>query len=377
MFATRINRLTSSLVRDILAAASLPGIISFAGGLPASEALFKADQNVLSQLPDDIWQYGQTEGEPALRQQVALRAKAMGIDCTAAQVLIVNGSQQGIDLVSKLMVSEGTRILTESPTYLAALQVFRLFGGEFVGTQQDEQGILPEALAGCDARLAYLVPTFQNPTGRCYSKERRQALAEAFDRHSMLVFEDDPYRDLAFDSPAPEPIVSQLNKALWVYQGSFSKTLAPGLRLGYLIMHPELMLPLTRLKQAADLHSNRLSQAIVAQVLADGSLDRHVSRILPLYRQKRDFMHTCLQRHLADKAHWEKPVGGLFFWLTLHAQQDTMLLMRTALAAGLAIMPGAAFDPVPQPSATLRLNFSHASMAQIEQGVCLLAKLLD
>ena len=204
MFATRINRLTSSLVRDILAAASLPGIISFAGGLPASEALFKADQNVLSQLPDDIWQYGQTEGEPALRQQVALRAKAMGIDCTAAQVLIVNGSQQGIDLVSKLMVSEGTRILTESPTYLAALQVFRLFGGEFVGTQQDEQGILPEALAGCDARLAYLVPTFQNPTGRCYSKERRQALAEAFDRHSMLVFEDDPYRDLAFDSPAPE-----------------------------------------------------------------------------------------------------------------------------------------------------------------------------
>ncbi|MCX7207484.1 MAG: PLP-dependent aminotransferase family protein, partial [Proteobacteria bacterium] len=172
------------------------------------------------------------------------------------------------------------------------------------------------------------------------------------------------------------PIVSHLEKALWVYQGSFSKTLAPGLRLGYLIVHPELVQPLTRLKQAADLHSNRLSQAIVAQVLIDGSLDEHVASVLPLYRQKRDAMHASLQRHVGDKARWDVPVGGLFFWLELTEAQDTMLLMEKALAAGLAIMPGAAFDPEPKTAATLRLNFSHSSLAQIEQGVRLLAGLL-
>ena len=376
MFAARINRLTSSLVRDILAAASQPGIVSFAGGLPATEALFRPGPQVLEQLPDDIWQYGQTEGEPALRQQVAERACQSGIACTAAQVLIVNGSQQGIDLVGKLMVEEGTPVLTESPTYLAALQVFRLFGGEFVSAEQDEEGILPQAIAAVKARLVYLVPTFQNPTGRCYSTERRKALAAAFDQQSMVVFEDDPYRDLSFDGPPPAPITAHLKKARWIYQGSFSKTLAPGLRLGYLIVHPDLVQAMTRLKQASDLHSNRLSQAIVAQVLKDGTLDRHIESILPLYRQKRDVMQASLEQHLAGKATWLLPPGGLFFWLTLNTPQDTMLLMQKALAAGLAIMPGAAFDPVPQTSSSLRLNFSHAAPDQIEQGIRILAGLL-
>ncbi|MEJ2791929.1 PLP-dependent aminotransferase family protein [Iodobacter sp. LRB] len=376
MFAARIDRLTSSLVRDILAAASRPGVISFAGGLPASEVLFRASPQVLGQLPDDIWQYGQTEGEPALREQVAIRARALGIACKAEQVLIVNGSQQGIDLVSKLMVEEDTRVLTESPTYLAALQVFRLMGAHFVTAAQDEEGLLPQAVAEADARLAYLVPTFQNPTGLCYSQARRKALAGAFDAQSMVVFEDDPYRDLSFDGPAPSPIISHLKQARWIYQGSFSKTLAPGLRLGYLIVHPDLIQAMTRLKQAADLHSNRLSQAIVTQLLQDGSLDQHVANILPLYREKRDVMQAALLQHLGDKASWALPSGGLFFWLTLNNEQDVMQLMQEALTAGLAIMPGSAFDPVPHPSSTIRLNFSHSSFEQIQQGIALLGSLI-
>ncbi|AZN36339.1 aminotransferase-like domain-containing protein [Iodobacter ciconiae] len=376
MFAARIDRLTSSLVRDILAAASRPGVISFAGGLPASEVLFRASPQVLGQLPDDIWQYGQTEGEPMLRELVAIRAKALGIACSAGQVLIVNGSQQGIDLVSKLMIEEGTRVLTESPTYLAALQVFRLMGGCFVTAGQDEEGLLPESVAQADARLAYLVPTFQNLTGLCYSLDRRKALAQAFDGQSMVVFEDDPYRDLSFDGPAPVPVVSHLKQARWVYQGSFSKTLAPGLRLGYLIVHPDLIQAMTRLKQAADLHSNRLSQAIVAQVLMDGSLDQHMANILPLYREKRDVMQACLVQYLGKKASWALPAGGLFFWLTLKREQDVMQLMQEALAAGLAIMPGFAFDPLLRQTSTIRLNFSHATFEQIEQGAVLLSSLI-
>ncbi|AMC34425.1 aminotransferase-like domain-containing protein [Janthinobacterium sp. B9-8] len=376
MFAARIDRLTSSLVRDILAAASKPGVISFAGGLPASEVLFRATPEVLGQLADDIWQYGQTEGEPALREQVAIRARKLGIACSAEQVLIVNGSQQGIDLLSKLMIEEGTPVLTESPTYLAALQVFRLLGARFVTAEQDEEGLLPEAVAAADARLAYLVPTFQNPTGLCYSLARRKALAQAFDGQSMVVFEDDPYRDLSFDGPAPAPIVSHLKQARWVYQGSFSKTLAPGLRLGYLIVHPDLIQAMTRLKQAADLHSNRLSQAIVTQLLKDGSLDQHVASILPLYREKRDVMQAALLTHLGDKASWALPSGGLFFWLTLNHEQDVMQLMQEALEAGLAIMPGSAFDPVPRQTSTIRLNFSHATFEQIEQGIALLGALV-
>lgn len=375
MFANRIERLKPSLVREILAAAQAPGVISFAGGLPAAETLFqpRLDQ---WQAPSHIWQYGPSEGEADLRELVAARAKVMGLDCRPEQVLILNGSQQGIDLVAKLWVDEGTRVLCESPTYLAALQVFELFGAQLITGEQDAIGLTPAAIMDNDARFAYLIPTFQNPTGACYSLPQRQALAAALDIKGMPVFEDDPYRDLSFDGAAPAPLVSHLNSARWVYQGSFSKTLAPGLRLGYLIAHPDLIVSLTRLKQAADLHSNRLSQAIVAEVLRSGQLDEHVAGILPSYRAKRDAMHTALSQHLADRASWIKPAGGLFFWLHLHRQQDTLSLMQQGLTQNLAVMPGVPFYPHGNGASALRLNFSHSSLDQIEEGVRRLAGLL-
>lgn len=374
MFAKRIDRLKPSLVREILAAAQAPGVISFAGGLPAAETLFQPELSQLN-LPASIWQYGASEGEPALRELVAQRANRLGLACSSEQVLILNGSQQGIDLVAKLWVQETTQILCESPTYLAALQVFDLFGARFECSQSE--GLSPADIAHSQADFAYLIPTFQNPTGRCYSIEQRQQLAQAFDQRAMPVFEDDPYRDLAFDDPAPAPLVAHLQAAPWVYQGSFSKTLAPGLRLGYLIAHPDLIVPLTRLKQAADLHSNRLSQAIVSQVLADGTLEQHIAGLLPIYREKRDLMHHALTEHLADKARWHKPAGGLFFWLELNQAQDTLALMRAGLTQGLAVMAGEPFYPQASSVAALRLNFSHSSLVQIEQGVARLARLVQ
>ncbi|QLI81762.1 PLP-dependent aminotransferase family protein [Chitinibacter fontanus] len=374
MFAKRIDRLKPSLVREILAAAQAPGVISFAGGLPAAETLFQPELSELK-LPASIWQYGASEGESVLRDLVAQRANRLGLACRPDQVLILNGSQQGIDLVAKLWVEETTKILCESPTYLAALQVFDLFGASFESSQAD--WLSPTDIEASQADFAYLIPTFQNPTGRCYSTEQRQLLAQAFDLRRMPVFEDDPYRDLAFDGPAPAPLVSHLQSVPWVYQGSFSKTLAPGLRLGYLIAHPDLIVPLTRLKQAADLHSNRLSQAIVTHVLANGTLDKHIADLLPIYREKRDLMHQVLTEQLAEKAYWHKPAGGLFFWLELKRDCDTHYLMQKALALGLAIMPGDPFYPAkPQQTCTLRLNFSHSSLELIEEGVNRLARLI-
>ncbi|UXY13784.1 PLP-dependent aminotransferase family protein [Chitiniphilus purpureus] len=377
MFARRIDRLTSSLVRDLLALTQHPDMISFAGGLPADAALFRPDLQPLSAA--DVWQYGPSEGEPGLRELVARRAGAFGLACTPEQVLILNGSQQGIDLVAKLLVDEGVPVLVEAPAYLAALQAFRLFGARTLPVPVDATGgvdfaALQDGLQR--ARLAYLTPTFQNPSGYCYSETERERVAAGIDDAATVLFEDDPYRDLCYDGTAPAPIAGRLRRAHWVYQGSFSKTLAPGLRLGYLIAHPALMAPLVRLKQAADLHSNRLSQHLVSQVLRDGTLERHVAGVLPLYRERRDAMHAALTRHLAGRAHWRCPVGGLFFWITLPAGTDTMALMHRALAQNVAVMPGDAFFDEAGATPCLRLNFSHADPTRIELGVARLAALL-
>nr|WP_314899886.1 PLP-dependent aminotransferase family protein [uncultured Deefgea sp.] len=379
MLAKRIERLTSSLVRDILAVAQRPGVISFAGGLPADEALLQLDMNALSpDLLSKAMQYGPTEGERALREQVAQRMAKIGLNCSADQVLILNGSQQGIDLVSKLMIEEGTPVLVEEPAYLAALQSFRLFGADLksVALQAPADMSAVDQVLG-EVQLAYLTPSFQNPSGYCYSTTERMSIAALLDTHGVCLFEDDPYRELAYDTPAPAPMVSFIQSAPWIYQGSFSKTLAPGLRLGFLIAHPDLMPHLIRLKQAADLHSNRLSQLIVSQILAAGQLEPHLAQVLPIYRQRRDAMAAALQRHLTPYARWQVPAGGLFFWVRLHKVDDTLALMRQCLAQQLAIMPGVAFMASGRDEGYIRLNFSYAKPEQIELGITKLAQILQ
>ncbi|WP_028455676.1 aminotransferase-like domain-containing protein [Chitinilyticum litopenaei] len=381
MLAQRISRLTSSLVRDILAAASQPDVISFAGGLPAEDALFVPDAAGLA--PERLraaLQYGPSEGELRLRELVAQQLNSLGLSCGPQQVLILNGSQQGIDLMAKLLIEPGRRVLVEAPAYLAALQAFRLFGAELDGWSRVE-GISAEAKMKeglqADTCMTYLTPTFQNPSGACYSAAERRGMAAVLDAHPGIVFEDDPYRDLAYDGPAPAPLVSHLRAARWVYQGSFSKILAPGLRLGFLVAHPELFPHLLRLKQAADLHSNRLSQLLVTQVLEDGLLAGHLARILPDYRARRDVMAASLDRHLGGLASWTLPAGGLFFWVKLAQPLDSQSLMQRMLRdERVAIMPGSAFFAQPADAAYLRLNFSHASPERIAEGLARLGRVL-
>jgi DNA-binding transcriptional MocR family regulator len=378
MFSQRIDRLTSSLVREILAAAQQPGMISFAGGLPATDAMPEPDW---ASVPNLARQYGTTEGEPELREAIAEEARALGIDCDASQVLIVSGSQQGIDLATKLFVDPGTPVVVESPTYIAALQAFRLFGANCLGVPVSAHGIDPEQLSATIRRdspkLAYLIPTFQNPSGGCYSAEVRAQTARVLDEYALPVLEDEPYRELAYERVDRTPLCAQLERAPWIYQGSFSKSFMPGIRIGFLIASPELYPHLVRLKQATDLHTNRPGQWLAHQWLTDPDRETYLHRLRATYSAKRDAMHSALTTHFADLADWEIPPGGLFFWLKLRSGQDTRPLLPQMLERGVAFMPGGVFFPAEKPPlGYMRLNFSHATPQQMNEGLGRLAEAL-
>jgi 2-aminoadipate transaminase len=369
-FSTRVGDLHPSPIREILSIANRPGMISFAGGLPSPETFPALDLAV----PPATLQYGATEGEPALRQRIARELRDLGLECGADQILILSGSQQGIDLVAKLFIDPGTSVAVESPTYLAALQVFRFFGARFAALPPE--GINSDFLAREKPAFAYAIPTFQNPTGHCYTAAQREAFAAACDGAGVTVFEDDPYRDLAFDPCDRQPICARLKKAPWIYQGSFSKSLAPGLRLGFLAASPELLPFLVRLKQAADLHSNRLSQWLVLNQLEHPGREGRLAGLVDTYRRKRDSFARSLERHFGSPATWDTPKGGLFFWLKLNRPLDTRRLLQPALERGVAFMPGEPFHPLPNEcGGTLRLNFSHAGEAEAERGLEVLAEL--
>jgi 2-aminoadipate transaminase len=371
-FSKRVAGLEASPIREILAVLDRPGMISFAGGLPAAET-FPAMS--LTALPAQTLQYGATEGDRALRQQVADDLNEIGLACSPAQVLILSGSQQGIDLVAKLFIDHHTPVAVEAPTYLAALQVFRYFGAAF--GKLDPRLPMAGLADGVRPALAYAIPTFQNPTGRCYDADERTRLAAACDQLGVPLFEDDPYRDLAYDPCERLPVCARLKRASWIYQGSFSKSLAPGLRLGYLVASPDLLPMLVRLKQAADLHSNRVSQWLVLERLLDSRRSQRSAELVAIYRRKRDIFARGLAAHFTGLARWRVPPGGLFFWLELSQCIDTRGLLSAAIEQGVAFMPGEAFFPDrPEACGALRLNFSHATEPQIDQGLATLAGLL-
>jgi len=349
-----------------------PGMVSFAGGLPAPQSFPAFDPG---DVPSPWLQYGPSEGEPALRQRIARELAALGLACEPEQVLVLSGSQQGIDLVAKLFVDAGTPVAVEAPTYLAALQVFRFFGARFVAFDPAQ----PDTLhgPGTPPAFVYAIPTFQNPTGRCYDAQERAALARACDELGVVLFEDDPYRDLAYDPCERTPVCARVERSSWIYQGSFSKSLAPGLRLGFLAASPDLLLPLTRLKQAADLHSSRVSQWLVLQQLEHPQRAARLAGLARDYRARRDAFAALLGVHLGDLATWAVPPGGLFFWLTLAQPVDTRTLLPRAIERGVAFMPGEPFFPgASATTGMLRLNFSHPSERDADRGLRTLAGLL-
>ncbi len=367
-FATRMNRLVSSPVRDLLALTENPEMVSFAGGLPSADSFPAVDALCA---PVSALQYGASEGDWPLRERIATLVRARGLDCKAEQVLVLSGSQQGIDLVAKMMVDSGTRVALEVPTYLAALQVFSLFGADY---HPFAPGDAPPP-----AELIYVNPSFQNPTGHCYTAREREQVRHHGARSGAVLFEDDPYHDLCFDNCERTPLVAGFDGE-WVYQGSFSKSLCPGLRLGFLVASDALIGPLTQLKQASDLHSNRIAQAWVLQWLDSPDAPERRQQLISLYTSRRDFFAGVLDEYFADIASWQLPQGGLFFWLRLHdAEARTDLMLQRALAQQVVFMPGNAFYPDanhPDALRTLRLNFSNAKPADVVRGLCTLASVV-
>jgi 2-aminoadipate transaminase len=383
--AQRTARMNPSVIREILKVTEQPGVLSMAGGLPSPDAfpvqaMREACTKVLAETPREALQYAASEGFGPLREWIAQRMRSQGVATEAAQVLITTGSQQGLDLVAKVLVDPGAPLAVETPTYLGALQAFNLFEPRYVSLAGDDDGPLPASFAALPqeapgTRFAYLLPNYQNPTGRTLTAARREALVAAAQAARVPLVEDNPYGDLWYDAPPPPPLA-----ALWpegtIYLGSFSKVLAPGFRLGWLVAPPALLPKLLQAKQAADLHTPGFNQRVVYEVVKDGFVERHMPGVRARYKTQRDAMAQALQRHLPAGCAWQLPQGGMFFWVRLPAGLDAMALLPLAVKAGIAFVPGAPFYAGVPDARTLRLSFVTLSPEAIGEGVALLGRAL-
>jgi 2-aminoadipate transaminase len=379
----RARKLTSSAIREILKVTERPEVISFAGGLPSPatfpvEEMRHASERILRDQPAAALQYSATEGYMPLREWVAARYSVNGAHIRPTQVLITTGSQQALDLLGKTLVDPGSRVLVETPTYLGALQSFSLFEPHYVQVPTDESGLIPEGLDAAltaNARLLYAQPNFQNPTGRRLPLERRRALAAFAQKAPFPVIEDDPYGALDY-AGAPLPTLLSMAPEHIVHLGSFSKVLAPGLRVGYIIAPEELHFKLVQAKQATDLHTPSLTQRIVYEVVKDGFLDRHVPTIRSLYRDQCEAMLHALERHMPAGVEWNRPEGGMFVWVKLPQHINSMKLLEQAIAQNVAFVPGGPFFANEAEHNTMRLSFVTVPPATIDEGVAKLGALI-
>lgn len=377
--AARARAVGGSPVRDILAVTARPEVINFAGGLPAPE-LFDAEgiaaayQAVLAEAPARALQYSTTEGEPALRDALAARTTARGLPTGPDDLLVTTGSQQALSLLATALLEPGDTVLVESPCYLAALQAFGFAGARIVPVPGDEHGVDPVALEELVVRerpkLLYTVPTFQNPTGRTLPAERRAAVAAVAARRGLWIVEDDPYGELRYDGDRVPWIAAHPGaEDRTVLLGSFSKVMAPGLRLGWLRAPGELRRACAVAKQAADLHTPTVNQLAAARYLVDNDLDAHVARVAGVYRDRRDAMLSGLAGALPEGSVWNRPEGGMFLWARLPEPYDTTALLPQVVRQKVAYVPGAPFYAGTPDRTTLRLCFVTQTPEEIGEGL--------
>jgi 2-aminoadipate transaminase len=381
-FSERAMQMQSSFIREILKVTQQPEIISFAGGLPSPatfpvEVMQNAFDKVLANSGKTALQYGPTDGYMPLRQWIADSISENGARIAPEQVLMVSGSQQALDLIGKVLIDEGSKVLVETPSYLGALQAFSVYRPEFQSVDTDEHGLVPSSLdrIAAGARLLYALPNFQNPTGRSLSVERRQELVETCARLNLPLIEDDPYGALSYKGQ-PSPKMVAMNPEGVIYMGSFSKVLTPGIRLGYVVAPLPMVRRLELAKQAADLHTAQLTQMVVHEVVKDGFLDRHIPTIRELYGKQCQAMLAAMDEHFPSSATWTKPEGGMFIWVNLPKHINAMELLDEAIKQKVAFVPGSPFYANEPETNTLRLSFVTVPPERIRQGIEILGKLI-
>jgi len=388
-YSLRAHEVKSSAIRELLKITERPGMISFAGGLPAPE-VFPVDrfreacEKVLTEHGSSALQYSASEGYHPLREMIAQNMARYGILAKAENVLITSGSQQALDLIGKLLINSGDRILVEAPTYLGALQAFSVYGAQYFSVPVDEDGLrtdLLETTLRLGPKFMYVLPNFQNPAGVTLSEGRREQLILLADKYGIPIIEDDPYGQLRYEGEHISPLVVLDRKNLRrdngfsignvIYLSTFSKTLAPGLRLGWMVAPVDVISKLVQLKQGADLHTSTFAQYVAYEVASDGFLDQHVRHIRRVYSERRKVMLKALEEYFPPEVTWTHPKGGLFLWISLPEGMDSQSLFRTALEENVAFVPGDSFyaNVGSESNRHLRLNFSYSAPEQIREGI--------
>lgn len=394
-YAQRTKRMGSSAIRELLKLTQIPGLISFAGGLPAPE-VFPVDEFkqacdvVLTEVGSQALQYSTTEGYYSLRELIARHSCRYGIKVDPDNIQITSGSQQALDLLGKLFINTGDRILVEEPTYLGALQAWSAYGPEYVTVPTDEHGMLTgelEAALRNGPKFIYVLPNFQNPTGATLSLERRKQLIELADQYGVPIVEDDPYGQLRYEGEHLPPVVvldDQYQKngeanyhGNVIYLSTFSKTLAPGIRLAWIVAPKEVISKIVQGKQGADLHTSTFNQMVAYEVARDGFLDEHVRTIRKVYGERRDVMLKSMEEHFPEGVKWTRPEGGMFLWVTLPEGLDATELFDQAVKLKVAYVPGAPFFANGGGENTMRLNFSNATPELIQEGIARLGKVFQ
>lgn len=379
-YSKRVPADGTDAVGAILQAAADPKIISFAGGLPAPELfpvkeMKAAVDKVFEEHGQEAMQYGAAKGVTALREVIQQHVKEKeNVDSELDNVLVTTGSEQALDLVGKAFVDPGDTVLVEQPTYLCALDVFRSYGANFASVEMDEDGMKMDALeealkANPNTKLIYTVPNFQNPTGRTMTEERRKQLAELAEKYDVYILEDNPYGEIRF-AGQHVPAVKSFDKSGHVfYMSTFSKTLAPGFRLGWLVADKAVVNKLTVLKQSADLHTDNLAQFAVAQFFADNDVDAHVKEISALYGKRKDLMLEGIKKYFPEGVKYTDPEGGMFLWVEVPGVDDTVELFKECLEHDVAFVPGDPFFAGEVQPGAFRLNYSNMKEDQIEVGL--------
>lgn len=393
-YALRTDYIQSSAIRELLKITSQPDVISFAGGLPAPDVFpiekFKEAMDiVLTEMGESALQYGTTEGYQPLREMIAKNAAKYGIQISADNVLITSGSQQALDLLGRIFINRGDRVLVESPTYLGAIQAWNAYGVKYVTIPFDNHGMrtdLLESRLRTGLKFIYVLPNFQNPTGVTLSRERRKELVEISNTYGVPIVEDDPYGQLRYEGEHLPPVVvldDEIRaKEVPVYGGNviytstFSKILAPGLRLAWVVAPVEVIKKLVQAKQGCDLHTSTLTQYLAYQVANSPWMKTHIQFIRKIYKERRDVMIQSLEEFMPEGVQWTRPKGGLFLWATLPESCDTTKLFPIAVEAKVAYVPGSSFHPLGGGQNTMRLNFSYSKPEIIREGIRRLASVL-